>query len=196
MDNASYHSRENPDTKAPTSNSTKISMNEWLVEKNISFSDSLLKPELYKIVKEKSQYVVDTLVHESGIHKVLRLPPYHCDLNPIEMVWGIAKNKVAKENKVFKLDETKQLVTQALDSMQPSTFKACFKHTEKVENDYWTRDGLSSAPVIDSFVVNVTCQSDSSTETASESDQFDFSTDTANESEDTDTASEADNAAF
>ena len=87
-------------------------------------------------------------------------------------------------------------MTQALDSMQPSTFKAFFKHTEKVENDYWTRDGLSCAPVIDSFVVNVTCQSDSSTETASESDQFDFSTDTANESEDTDTASEADNASF
>ena len=71
------------------------------------------------------------------------------------MVWGIAKNKVAKENKVFKLDETKQLVTQALDSMQPSTFKACFKHTEKVENDYWTRDGLSCAPVIDSFVLSM-----------------------------------------
>ena len=54
--------------------------------------------------------------------------------------------------------------------------------------------------MIDSFVVNVMCQSDSSTETASESDQFEFSTDTANDSEDydksTDTASEADNASF
>ena len=59
---------------------------------------------------------------------------------------------------------------------------------------------LTCAPVIDSFVVNVMCQSDSSTETASESDQFEFSTDTANDSEDydksTDTASEADNAPF
>ena len=91
------------------------------------------------------------------------------------MVWGIAKNKVAKENKVFKLDETKQLVTQALESMQPNAVKVCFQHTEKVENDYWTRDGLTCAPVIDSFVVNVMCQSDSSTETASESDQFEFS---------------------
>ena len=91
-------------------------------------------------------------------------------------------------------------MTQALESMQPSTFKAFFQHTEKVENDYWTRDGLTCAPVIDSFVVNVMCQSDSSTETASESDQFEFSTDTVNDSEDydksTDTTSEADNASY
>ena len=84
--------------------------------------------------------------------------------------------------------------------MQPSNFKACFQHTEKVENDHWTRDGLTCAPVIGSFVVNVMCQSDSSTETASESDRFQFSTDTANDSEDydksTDTASEADSALF
>ena len=58
----------------------------------------------------------------------------------------------------------------------------------------------TASRVIDSFVVNVMCQSDSSTETASESDQFEFSTDTANDSEDydksTDTTSEADNASY
>ena len=52
--------------------------------------------------------------------------------------------------------------------------------------------------MIDSFVVNVACQSDSSNEAAS--DHFEFSTDTANDSEDydksTDTASEADSASF
>ena len=63
-----------------------------------------------------------------------------------------------------------------------------------------TASRVHCAPVIGSFVVNVMCQRDSSTETAYESDQFEFSTDTANGSEyydkSTDTASEADSASF
>ena len=39
-----------------------------------------------------------------------------------------------------------------------------------------TASRVHCAPVIGSFVVNVMCQSDSSTETASESDQFELST--------------------
>lgn len=29
---------------------------------------------------------------------VVRLPTYHCDLNPIELIWGIAKHKIASVN--------------------------------------------------------------------------------------------------
>ncbi|KAJ4441671.1 hypothetical protein ANN_11529, partial [Periplaneta americana] len=31
-------------------------------------------------------------------HVVLRLPPYHCILNPIEMIWSEVKRKVASKN--------------------------------------------------------------------------------------------------
>ena len=119
-------------------------------------------------------------------HKVVRLPPYHCDLNPIEMVWGIAKNHVARNNKTFKLKDTETLVSHALDSIKSSSFKDCIKKTEGIENDYWQRDGLSSAPEYKDFNINIDI---SSTDTASESDAyestlFDYSTDTANENED------------
>ena len=26
-------------------------------------------------------------------HETVRLPPYHCQLNPIELIWGIEKKK-------------------------------------------------------------------------------------------------------
>ena len=29
-------------------------------------------------------------------HKVIRLPPYHCELNPIELAWAAEKNFAAK----------------------------------------------------------------------------------------------------
>jgi hypothetical protein len=36
------------------------------------------------------RYKVDDLIKEHG-HKVLRLPPYNCHFNPIELVWSQAK---------------------------------------------------------------------------------------------------------
>ncbi|KAF7998572.1 hypothetical protein HCN44_010980 [Aphidius gifuensis] len=37
------------------------------------------------------QYVIDDWVSRNSQHEVVRLPPYHCFYNPIEMHWGIAK---------------------------------------------------------------------------------------------------------
>lgn len=38
---------------------------------------------------------------------ILRLPPYHCKLNPIEFVWGQIKKFVGAINSIFKMnDET------------------------------------------------------------------------------------------
>nr|CAH7729963.1 unnamed protein product [Callosobruchus chinensis] len=34
---------------------------------------------------------------------VLRLPPYHCELNSIELVWAQVKNEVERKNTTLKL---------------------------------------------------------------------------------------------
>ena len=36
--------------------------------------------------------------------EVLRLPPYHCELNAIELIWADEKNFVARENKEMTID--------------------------------------------------------------------------------------------
>lgn len=48
--------------------------------------------ELIKKQNFEKEYVVDNLVQQNG-HEVLRLPPYYCVFNPIEMVWGTLKKK-------------------------------------------------------------------------------------------------------
>lgn len=50
-------------------------------------------------------------------HEVVRLPPYHCQYNPIELIWAQVKGKVAKNNTTFKFDDFEKLLNDALDSV-------------------------------------------------------------------------------
>ena len=146
-----------------------------------------MKPEIYDLVKQNKapkKFVADNIITASGLHKVLRLPPYHCDLNPIEMVWGITKNYVARQNTSFKLADIMPLVSEGLDTVKPSSFKSCIKRVQRIEDDYWRRDALDSSPEYNEFKINI---NPSTTDTASETDCFsfnDFSTDTATETDD------------
>lgn len=57
---------------------------------DIPFTDSLLKPDLYNVIKLHKlpfrKNAIDEIMQNEG-HKAVRLPPYHPDLNSIEMVW-------------------------------------------------------------------------------------------------------------
>ncbi|KAJ8911544.1 hypothetical protein NQ315_012797 [Exocentrus adspersus] len=48
---------------------------------------------------------------------VLRLPPYHCELNPIELVWAQVKGDVARNNTSFKLSDVKILLENSLERL-------------------------------------------------------------------------------
>lgn len=55
---------------------------------HIDYDTHSFKPELLplsKLPKKEKRYEVDELIREHG-HEVLRLPPYHCDFNAIELV--------------------------------------------------------------------------------------------------------------
>ena len=97
MDNASYHSKIS--NKAPTYSRRKNEIIDWLSENNIAHDPSLTKSELMEICKchkEKQKYVIDEIANVHG-HKILRLPPYHCEFNPIELIWGQVKREVKKK---------------------------------------------------------------------------------------------------
>ena len=40
---------------------------------------------------ENTSKVIDNIAKTYG-HKMLRLPPYHCDLNAIKLIWADEKN--------------------------------------------------------------------------------------------------------
>ena len=53
--------------------------------------------------REKFPSEIIEAIAEQAAHVVLRLPTYHCELNPTELAWAAEKNYVAAENKEMTL---------------------------------------------------------------------------------------------
>nr|XP_022917224.1 uncharacterized protein LOC111426774 [Onthophagus taurus] len=119
MDNAPYHSVQIH--RPPTSSSKKNDIICWLQSMNIPYHPQMLKCELLEIVrryKPSPQYVIDEYAKSKG-HTVLRLPPYHCDLNPIELIWSMVKRKIASGN--IGLINMENLIHEAVNQITPLT---------------------------------------------------------------------------
>jgi len=88
LNNVTTHSRYY--SQIPTQASNKQFIKDWLTKNKISYPENALKPQLLDIVKKnlpKNNYTVDQIIKDAG-HIPIRLPPYHCHLNSIEMVWA------------------------------------------------------------------------------------------------------------
>lgn len=92
MDNAPYHSVQKD--KAPTTSNRKIEIITWLQNKGVKADNSMLKKELLRLVSihkpPTPRYIIDEIAKEMG-HTVIRLPPYHCHYNAIELIWAQVK---------------------------------------------------------------------------------------------------------
>ena len=151
MDNASYHSVQIPGTKAPVSGTRKPEMQKWLQERGVSFHDKLTKPKLYELVQKEKEtlsktYEVDTMLTENG-HHVVRLPPYHCELNPIELIWGDMKGYISRQNNTFKVNDVKHLIDESFAQIDGKKWKNACKHVCSVEQQYWKKDNIQGAEV-------------------------------------------------
>ena len=117
MDNASYHSRRIE--KVPTSNSRKGDMQDWLTSHGIEYPERALKRELLSLIKlrnAKPKYVIDEMAKAAG-HEVVRIPPYHCELNPIELCWSQVKGYIKEHNKEFALTVVKRLTYEGFNKV-------------------------------------------------------------------------------
>ena len=127
MDNAPYHSRKAE--KIPNNSWKKQTIIDWLLSKNIAFEDTLLKTELLQLVRqnknEYDKYAVDELAKADN-KSILRLPPYHCELNPIKLIWAQVKNFIAKENKTFNMSHLKDLCWKVLAELALKNGKIAF----------------------------------------------------------------------
>ncbi|XP_067667380.1 uncharacterized protein [Haliotis asinina] len=144
MDNASYHNCREFDNRCPTSNCRKAEIIEWLDRNNIVRPDKATKQVLYELVllhKPPPSYAIDKMFKNAG-HEVPRLPPYHFDLNPIELIWEDIKGKVSRYNTTFKLSEVEKIVRTAIGEVDISRRETCVKHVLAVENEYWKLDGI------------------------------------------------------
>lgn len=135
MDNAPYHSVRTE--KIPTTSSKKEVILSWLLSKGVVIDKQLFKPQLMAKVREiKGQYisyVVDNMAKNAG-HTILRLPPYHCELNPIELAWAMVKTYVKQNNTTFRIDDVKNLLNTAIDRVTSENWENFIQHVKTEEN--------------------------------------------------------------
>lgn len=140
MDNAAYHKVLTLNS-APTTGSLKNEIRDWLESNKIPCNSDCLKAELVEILNKiapEPTYVIDEVARAHG-HKVVRTPPYHPELQPIELCWGVVKNEVAR-NCNFTM---KNLELQLENAFKKVTAETCLKIIKKIrtiEDQFWEED--------------------------------------------------------
>lgn len=173
MDNASYHSVIID--KAPSFRTLKADIIKWLEDKGEVIPHSMVIHQLLLRVKRlkplHKKYFIDELAKANN-HTVLRLPPYHCELNPIELAWSSVKNHVRMNNTSFKLPDVKNLLIEGIERVDPEMWKRFISHTKSVETKFYEIDHIIdeilSAEKSDDLLMTIT--GDTSSETDSDSE--------------------------
>ncbi|XP_076297232.1 uncharacterized protein LOC143217187 [Lasioglossum baleicum] len=134
MDNAPYHSVvKEPHPKVIWK---KARIVEWLQGKGETINADLVKTQLLDIAEKYRQpgkiYAVDECAKEHD-KLVLRLPPYHCELNPIELAWAQVKHYIRTRNTTFQLEKVRDLVNDAVENVSPTNWQNYIAHVKKEE---------------------------------------------------------------
>ena len=84
---------------------------------------------------------------------MIRLPPYHPDLKPIEKIWGIVKARIAAKNVTFKLGDVQQLAEQHFAAVTMEEWAAVCRHVKAVEEEYMSREHEMDS-VMEKIIIN------------------------------------------
>jgi transposase len=140
MDNAPYHNTI-AEHSPPTPQCSKKRIGKWLEQNKIYCRDDCLKPELVEILKKVTPepiYLIDEIARSEG-HEVVRTPPYHPELQPIETCWGVVKNHVARKCDFTMLNLIEQLES-GFDMVTSETCKKILTKVRKIEDEFWNED--------------------------------------------------------
>src|SRR4249920_2363394 len=102
MANAPYHHMFLEDGVPPLS-SKKVVLQQWLHENNIFFDHDFIRPQLIDFIHKNrppNVWKLDHILTMDPLYKdrniaILRTPPYHPELQPIEKCWGVMKPYMA-----------------------------------------------------------------------------------------------------
>ncbi len=145
IDNAAYHSRKF--NRAPTMSDKKDVMQAWLTANHFEFEEKMTKAELKKLIDKNKedvvQYNIDKMAADAGF-ELVRLPPYHCSLNAIELIWAILKHLVRSRNtyRGSSAEFIKNLTIQCFSEIGVEQWKRCCDHIIKEEKRYWQLDNI------------------------------------------------------
>ncbi|KAI5707416.1 hypothetical protein M8J77_021385 [Diaphorina citri] len=170
MDNAPYHSKVL--SKVPNSSNKKEEILTWLRTNHIQAHEGLRKIELLELVKRNKppspRYIIDELAAKYG-HKIVRLPPYHCQFNPIELIWANVKGYVRRNNTHFTFADVERLTYEAIERITPDDWRNAVDHCLRVSKTAWSDDEMVEH-VVDEVIISVTGEISSESESESDGD--------------------------
>jgi len=144
MDNASYHSVKKH--SIPVKSRRKPEIINWLEIKGVIVEHPTVKNDLMekvnKIKNQYDQYVIDEYAKQNN-KIILRLPPHHCELNPIELAWSSVKSYVRTHNNTFELIDVLMLLKKGVEHVTPKMWKNFFEHVKKLEDKFWDLEQLT-----------------------------------------------------
>lgn len=133
--------------KILTSTIPKHQIQEWLSFRNTSFDEGLLKSDIYVLFKSKG-------------HCVLRLPPYHTNLNPIELFGAAIKNYVPHKNVMFNFKNV-ICCSEFFQQFIAEKWKSRCNRVKRLETEYIKRR-LFVDIVVEKLIINLYQDSDDS----------------------------------
>ena len=140
LDNASYHNVFE-DEVSPNKSSKKEQLRHWLTRNGYPWREDMLKSELLELCTRLAptpEYKLDQLAAEHDI-SILRTPPYHPELQPIETCWAVVKNHMA-ENCDFTMAGLRKRLPEAFSKVISGTCKEIIAKVFDQEEKYWSED--------------------------------------------------------
>ena len=140
MDNAAYHNVL-AEEAFPKKNHTIKRLREWLSNNKIPWTKDMLKSELFELCSRlapEPEFLIDNIARKHG-HSILRTPPYHPELQPIETCWAIIKNHVAKHNDCT-MKKVRHLMKEGFVKVDAKTCRRLIKKVYSQEDVFWSED--------------------------------------------------------
>ncbi len=140
LDNAPYHNVLTEEA-FPKQNHSAQRLRAWLTHNDIPWRNDMLKSELYELCSRlapRPEFLLDRIAFEKG-HTILRTPPYHPELQPIETCWAVVKNHVATRND-FTMEKVKHLLDEGFQKVTSRTINGIMKKIREQEDTFWVED--------------------------------------------------------
>lgn len=139
-DNAKYHNVF-ADNSFPTRSSKKDELKRWLDRNGYPWREDMLKAELFELCQRLAptpEFRLDKIAAKQGM-TILRTPPYHPELQPIETCWAVVKNYMAN-NCDYTMRGLRNRLPEAFLKVTPQTCKDIIAKVAKQEDKYWSED--------------------------------------------------------
>jgi hypothetical protein len=140
LDNAKYHNVV-AENSFPNNGYSKEHLRLWLTRNGYPWREDMLTSELLELCTRLApvpEYRLDKMAAEHGV-LILRVPPYHPELQPIETCWAIVKNHIA-HNCDFVMPGLPVNILESLEMVKPNTCREIIAKIALLEKKYWTED--------------------------------------------------------